>query len=109
MPSSSLATLKLFMCISEISKHCDLICIYFSVLIHVIHNEYTHTGASRGSPQMFYIILVRSTVLICDFVHFIPYACALGVMLYGIDIGADRSMPITLTPTPTHYQSHNQN
>ena len=50
MPSSSLATLQLFMCISEISKHCDLICLYFAVWIHVIHNEYTHTGASEGSP-----------------------------------------------------------
>ena len=50
MPSSSLATLQLFMSISEISKHCDLICLYFAVWIHVIHNEYTHTGASDGSP-----------------------------------------------------------
>ena len=53
MPSSSLAILQPFMCISEISKHCDLICVYFSVLIHVIHNEYTHTGPSEGSPPLY--------------------------------------------------------
>ena len=78
---------------------------------NVIHNEYTHTGASKGSSPklMFYIILVCSTDLIC--VLFTPYACALGVMLHGIDIGAERSMPITLTPTPTptHYRYHAQN
>ena len=59
---------------------------------------------AKAHPQMFYIILVCSTVLNCDFVHFIPYACALGVMLHGIDIGAERSMPVTPTPTPTHYR-----
>ena len=60
-------------------------------------------GQVKAHLQMFYIILVHSTLLICDFVHFIPYACALGVKLHGIEIGAERSMPITLTPAPTYY------
>ena len=43
-------------------------------------------GQVKAHLQMFYIILVHSTLLIRDFVHFIPYACALGVKLHGIEI-----------------------